>query len=161
MKIETAIGWIERLTLIRMSELGADFGATDTYYSLAMITPPSMERELTRAILRQLTDKGLCKFKNGLFREDGYTGGSGYSLTDAGLRIAQERFVLIKGGYFYRPGAKGYTASTAEAGLFTKADATAHVEASHGAVTIKHIDECEEISPLHLDPFYRNEVTNG
>jgi len=48
-------------------------------------------------------------------------------------------YVLIKRGAYYREGAKGYTDSLAEAGLFDRAEACKRLEKVSG-VTMKHVD---------------------
>ena len=41
---------------------------------------------------------------------------------------------LMKGGYYYRPGAKGYTEYREDAGIFTKKEALKHAYSCHGEV---------------------------
>jgi len=41
---------------------------------------------------------------------------------------------LMKGGYYYRPGAKGYTEHKEDAGIFTKKEAVKHAYSCHGEV---------------------------
>lgn len=41
---------------------------------------------------------------------------------------------LVKGGWYYRPGAKGYTSEKEDAGVFTKKEALRHAYSCHGEV---------------------------
>lgn len=145
---ERAIDHLERALLRHMANQANPFGACETFHSIAALTIDPLDRETTRAILRRMADRGLCAFARGLFDDDGMPRGSGYGLTPNGLRIAREEFVLVKNGLFYRPRAQGYTASTAEAGLFTLEDARAHCEAGEG-IHARHINTLEEIAPIH------------
>jgi len=43
-----------------------------------------------------------------------------------------DRYYLIKNGMYYRPGSKGYTSSTTEAGLFGEAYASDHCQTTEG-----------------------------
>lgn len=50
------------------------------------------------------------------------------------------QYVLIKRAAYYRDGARGYTTSLSEAGLFDKAAAIERTKNVEG-VTMKHVDE--------------------
>ncbi|WP_282076339.1 hypothetical protein [Epibacterium ulvae] len=56
-------------------------------------------------------------------------------------------YLLIRNGYFYRPSAKGYTASCAEAGRFTKAEAL-EACANTEDVAMVRADKAEEVAPI-------------
>jgi len=53
-------------------------------FSLNCFATDNFTRDMARAILRRLTDKGLATFMRGLFTEDGIPAGSGYGITDKG-----------------------------------------------------------------------------
>ena len=44
----------------------------------------------------------------------------------------EDRYYLIKNGYYYRPDAKGYTSSIMEAGMFGEEWARDHVQSTEG-----------------------------
>lgn len=48
----------------------------------------------------------------------------------------EPKWLLMKRGFYYRPGAQGYTAIIAEAGRFDHADAERDVSSSHGEVSM-------------------------
>lgn len=50
-------------------------------------------------------------------------------------------YVLMKGGYYYRPEAKGYTADPTEAWRVQKNEAEFHCNSSHGEVTMHEVTE--------------------
>jgi len=56
-------------------------------------------------------------------------------------------YLLIRNGYFYRPGAKGYTASCAEAGRFGSVAALDCCETTEG-VTMVLAEKAEEVAPI-------------
>ncbi len=56
-------------------------------------------------------------------------------------------YVLIRNGDFFRPDAKGYTASRAEAGLFSKEAAQDHCIRTEG-VTRWKLSEVDEVAPV-------------
>ena len=62
-----------------------DFGICETFFSLCAFETPDLPREMVRGVLRDLTDRGLCHYKSGLFTDDGRPAGSGYGLTRKGL----------------------------------------------------------------------------
>lgn len=68
----------------------AAFGATETFYGLAFFMNDWVTKDLARALLRDLTDRGLCHFHRGLFNDDGVPAGSGYGVTEKGLEYYQE-----------------------------------------------------------------------
>lgn len=68
-----------------LAEGESPFGITDTYYYLAAFEGEHVTRALARALLRDLTDRGLCQYRSGLFTEEGETAGSGYGITHKGL----------------------------------------------------------------------------
>ncbi len=45
-------------------------------------------RELCRAVIRGLIDKGLAQYHRGLWTEDGMPAGAGYRITDEGRKLA-------------------------------------------------------------------------
>lgn len=56
-------------------------------------------------------------------------------------------FLLIRNGYFFRPGARGYTASRAEAGRFSEDAARDYCISTEGVTRIK-ADDAEEVAPV-------------
>lgn len=64
---------------------GGTFGITETYYRLSLFEGEFMTRDMARGFLRDLTDKGFCRYGQGLFCDDGQVAGSGYAITQAGL----------------------------------------------------------------------------
>ncbi len=58
-----------------------------------------------------------------------------------------DRFLLLKGGYFFRPECRGYTASKAEAGVFTRAEAEASCAGSSEVSMLKY-EHAEEVAPI-------------
>lgn len=59
----------------------------------------------------------------------------------------RENFLLVKNGYYYRPYARGYTASKAEAGRFTREDAEQRVASVEG-LTMLPEDQAEPVSDI-------------
>lgn len=47
-------------------------------------------REAARFACKRLRNKGLAKFRRGLFNEDGEVAGAGYAITEAGLAALQD-----------------------------------------------------------------------
>lgn len=68
----------------------APFGITETYYRLSMFEGDYITRDMARALLRNLTDRGYCRFRRGLFTEDGEVAGSGYGITGKGIEHLKE-----------------------------------------------------------------------
>ena len=62
-----------------------DFGVCETFFGLSAFATPGITREIARGVLRDLTDKGLCHYRSGLFTEDGEVAGAGYGLTSEGI----------------------------------------------------------------------------
>jgi hypothetical protein len=77
---------LDMCILSDMNNCTAVFGRYDTYYRLNDLGDPDIiPREMVRAICRDLTDRGMVRFRRGLFTEDGEVAGSGYGLTRKGL----------------------------------------------------------------------------
>jgi hypothetical protein len=53
------------------------------------------------------------------------------------LDLANRLCLLMKGGYYYRPKMRGYTASMAEAGLYDLAEAEKHVANTEGVSIVR------------------------
>lgn len=49
--------------------------------------PKQARKEVVRAIVRGLTDKGLAQYGRGLSTEDGEVAGAGYAITGSGLSL--------------------------------------------------------------------------
>lgn len=81
---------LDKVILTTMIEGGAAFGLTENYYHLAAFETELIPREIARAILRDLTDRGLCHFRRGLFDEDGVVAGAGYGITLKGIAYHEE-----------------------------------------------------------------------
>lgn len=79
-----AIEALELHVLQVMAESYAPFGRYETFYHFAALAGFGMSREVTRAVVRGLTDKGLCQFQSGLWDEGGEPSGAGYGITPAG-----------------------------------------------------------------------------
>jgi hypothetical protein len=58
-----------------------------------------------------------------------------------------DRYLLIKNGYFYRPGRAGYTASKAEAGVYSRQEAEEACRLSDKVSMLAH-DHAEEVAPI-------------
>lgn len=80
----------ERLELEVLTKMAdgstPEFGVEDTYYNLRYLVSDAIDRELARALLRSLTDRGFCQYHRGLFTDDGYLAGSGYGITRRGRK---------------------------------------------------------------------------
>ncbi|KIC36523.1 hypothetical protein [Leisingera sp. ANG-M7] len=91
MSYENARRMFDRHILECIVEKGnAAFGATETFYGLAFFMNDWVSKDLARALLRDLTDRGFCHFHRGLFNDDGEPAGSGYGITEKGLEYYQE-----------------------------------------------------------------------
>ena len=62
-----------------------DFGVCETFFSFRAFEAPGLTREIVRGVLRDLTDKGLCRYRAGLWTEDGEVAGAGYGITSKGI----------------------------------------------------------------------------
>lgn len=60
-----------------------EFGGSCWY--IRAFTNEWITRDIARAILRGLTDRGFCVYERGLFNEDGRIAGSGYGITSKGV----------------------------------------------------------------------------
>jgi hypothetical protein len=81
-KIQKAL---DRHVVQYMAEAAGSFGPTETFWRISRFTNEWITREMARAILRNLTDRGFCEYRQGLFTEDGEAAGAGYGLTRKGL----------------------------------------------------------------------------
>ena len=81
-----AIGFMERWCLQYMDEMTPS-GYDGWGFHLNCFTSDDFTREMARAILRGLTDKGLAYYMRGLFTEDVVPAGSGYGITDKGRAL--------------------------------------------------------------------------
>ena len=62
-----------------------EFGRSESFFHLRAFVTEDLPREAVRGFLRDLTDKGLCHFRAGLFTEDGEVAGAGYGITNKGI----------------------------------------------------------------------------
>lgn len=83
--IDTAILALE-LPILRALDTVPEPGWCRGLRSIAEMT--GIPRELCRALIRGLIDKGLATYHRGLWTEDGEPAGSGYAITDKGRQIA-------------------------------------------------------------------------
>lgn len=85
----TAQAFLDQHILQSMQELSPfpldSNGQAEWFFSLNTIACETIPREMVRALCRDLTDRGLCLFRRGLFDEDGMPAGSGYGITAKGL----------------------------------------------------------------------------
>lgn len=82
--------FLDRHFLQMMAEGSAAFGILETCWNLNRFTNEFITREMARACLRNLTDRGFCRYARGLFTDDGQVAGSGYGLTEKGLAYYRE-----------------------------------------------------------------------
>jgi hypothetical protein len=83
--VEKAVSFLEMCVLKHMAGKDAPFGITETYYFFRAFDDLKIPKDMLRALLRGLTDKGFCRYRAGLFTEDGITAGAGYAITGCGL----------------------------------------------------------------------------
>jgi hypothetical protein len=76
---------LDRHVVQYMAEASGSFGPTETFWRIRRFTNEWITKEMARAILRSLTDRGFCEYRRGLFTEDGEVAGAGYGLTRQGL----------------------------------------------------------------------------
>lgn len=84
-KVSDAVSALELHVLREMCDSEGPFGFVDTYYGLGVFAYGGVTKEMARAVLRGMTDRGLCQYKSGLFSDDGEPRGSGYAPTHAGV----------------------------------------------------------------------------
>lgn len=77
--------FLDKHIIQQMAESGDSFGPLETCWGIAWFTNDWITRDMARALLRDLTDRGHCNYKRGLFTEDGQVAGAGYGLTKSGL----------------------------------------------------------------------------
>lgn len=75
---------LARLALFTGPSSGWDIG--ERAVPLVALECEWFPRETTRAVCRDLTDRGMAHFMRGLFTDDGYPAGAGYGITRRGLR---------------------------------------------------------------------------
>lgn len=85
-----AVRFMERWCLQYMDEMTP--GGYGTWgFPLNCFISDDFTKDMARAVLRSLTDKGMAMYMRGLFTEDGNPAGSGYGITAKGRAlIAQE-----------------------------------------------------------------------
>jgi hypothetical protein len=62
-----------------------EYGVCETFHNFSAFETPGLTRDIVRGALRDLTDKGLCRYRSGLWSEDGEVAGAGYGLTGNGV----------------------------------------------------------------------------
>jgi len=67
-----------------------------------------------------------------------------------------DTYLLIRNGYYFRPGGRGYTASKCEAGGFTKNAADEWCKSAEG-VTMVLLEAADEVAPITI----RGTVSNA
>jgi|GEM_PF-2710184 len=71
-----------------------EMAAVGEFYALnfrGLSNRTGLNRQIIRGTCRSLAERGLARFRNGLFSEDEFmTAGSGYSITEAGLEIVRK-----------------------------------------------------------------------
>lgn len=67
---------------------GQAFGVETGLNLRAMKKATGLSTNICRAFARDLTDEGFMAYSPSLFFEDGTTAGSGYMLTNAGIRVS-------------------------------------------------------------------------
>mgnify|MGYP005830785413 CR=1 FL=1 len=77
--------FLDRHVIQQMAESYGSFGPLETCWGLSWFTNDWITKDMARALLRDLTDRGFCYFSRGLFNEDGQVAGAGYGLTKKGL----------------------------------------------------------------------------
>jgi hypothetical protein len=82
--IHAAEQCLELAVLAALAE--ADGGDGFYFLSLARVAGNTgLSRDLSRALLRSLTDQGLATYARGLFTDDGEVAGAGYGITRSGM----------------------------------------------------------------------------
>lgn len=77
---------MDRAILADMNNLCVTYERFETFHSLRSLGHKTfLSRDMTRAICRDLTDRGFAQYARGLFNEDGVPAGSGYGITPRGL----------------------------------------------------------------------------
>lgn len=79
--------FMDRYVLSVMAGGQGSFEATEYFRPLAAFERNWFSRDMARAFLRDLTDRGLAQYSRGLWTEDGEPAGSGYAITNAGLAL--------------------------------------------------------------------------
>lgn len=77
--------FLDRHIIQDMAESGGSFGPLETCWGISAFVNEWLTRDMVRAILRSLTDRGYCYYARGLFTEGGEVAGAGYGLTAKGL----------------------------------------------------------------------------
>lgn len=79
-----------------MAESHGSFGPTETCFPIRSFVNEWVTADMVRAVVRDLTDRGLCRYACGLFNECGEVAGSGYGLTQIGLDYYNTKFSTAK-----------------------------------------------------------------
>lgn len=77
----------DRHILQTMAELGYppdSRGEPSIYFGIGHFTNDWLSRDMVSALLKDLTRRGLCRYRRGLFDDDGMVAGAGYGITRAG-----------------------------------------------------------------------------
>jgi len=85
----TLIADLDRFVLRRLANMtgpNSPFGMGYTATTLAWLTCDHIKREMARAVVRDLTDRGMALYMRGLFSDDGMVAGAGYGITEKGMR---------------------------------------------------------------------------
>lgn len=89
------MAFLDRHFVQHMAECGGYSSPCEWCFPLACFTNEWITRDMARAVLRSLTDRGYCQYRRGLFNEDGEVAGSGYGLTQKGVDYYQELCPLV------------------------------------------------------------------
>ena len=81
--------FLDRHVLQYMAECSSTFGPLETAFGFRSFTNDWVTTDMVRAICRSLTDRGFCVYRRGLFTEDGEVAGSGYGITEKGLKYLE------------------------------------------------------------------------
>jgi hypothetical protein len=70
----------------------SEYGPCGEYfiYTKTVMKKTGLSRIWSTAILKSLRNKGLVKYQTGLFTDYGMTAGSGYGLTNKGIKYVQD-----------------------------------------------------------------------
>lgn len=82
--------FMDRYVLQAMVDGATGYGMHEVYFPIRRFTNDWFSSEVVRGLLRDLADRGYCRFRRGLFNEDGEVAGAGYGITERGLAYYRE-----------------------------------------------------------------------